>query len=73
MTVLALLCALTLSPADCRRDTATDVLILGHADNEIACALGAQATLAQLAIRADDGHRWIIKCEPPTNLGKTVG
>lgn len=74
MTVIALLCALALSSADCRRDTAVDVMVLGDADNEIACALGAQMTLAQLAIRADAEYRWIIKCEPPTSIDKdTVG
>lgn len=74
MTVIALLCALSLSLADCRRDTAVDVIPLGEAPNAIMCAFYGQATLAQLALRADADHRWIVKCLPPTSIGKdTVG
>lgn len=74
MTVIALLCALALSSADCNRSTAIDFMRLGEAPNAIQCLMGAQMTLAQLAIRADAAHRWIIKCEPPTSIGKdTVG
>lgn len=64
MMAVAFLCAVTVSTADCSRDTAVDVLPLGHADNEMQCLMGAQMTLAQLAVRSDDAFRWVVRCSP---------
>ena len=38
------------------------VIALPAAPDEQACLHAAQATLAELAVRADSEHRWIIKC-----------
>lgn len=59
----ALLCALTIAPSDCTRDTATDVLVFGTVDNELSCMRDAMTALAGLAIEAGDGYRWIVRCE----------
>ena len=73
MLVLALLCSLSLSHHECTRDTALDVLVLGTADNAMQCAIGGQMTLGQLAIKADDGYRWVINCQGTTIANGNVG
>lgn len=60
--VLALLCAISIAPAACDRSNAVDVVTMPPSANELACMLDAQMTLAQLAIRADAEHRWIVRC-----------
>lgn len=62
ISVVAFLCALSLGPAECGRDTAVDVITLPAASSTGDCIHDAQATLATLAILADAEHRWIIKC-----------
>ena len=62
VSVVVFLCALALSPSECSRATAVDVIALPAAPDELACLREAQSTLADLAIRADTEHRWIIKC-----------
>jgi hypothetical protein len=62
VSVVVFLCALALSPSECSRATAVDVIALPAAPDEQACLHTAQATLAGLAIQADSEHRWIIKC-----------
>jgi hypothetical protein len=62
VSVVAFLCALALSPSECSRATAVDVIALPAAPNEQACFREAQSTLADLAIRVDSEHRWIVKC-----------
>lgn len=70
LQVVALLCALSVSPRDCDRRTAIDYIPLGTAANEIECMMGGQMTIAGLAIRADLQARWIVKCIPPTGIGR---
>ena len=62
ISVVAFLCALALSPAQCSRATAVDVIALPAAPDRESCMRTAQVTLAELAVRADDQHRWIVKC-----------
>jgi hypothetical protein len=62
VSVVAFLCALALSPSECSRATAVDVIALPAAPDEASCLRDAQVTLAALAIRADSAHRWIVKC-----------
>lgn len=62
VTVIAFLCALSLSPAQCGRNNAVDVITLPATDDEESCLRDAQMTLAGLAIQPDAGHRWVIKC-----------
>ena len=73
ITVVAFLCALAVSPSECSRTTAVDVIALPASPSELACMQDAQMTLAELAIRADADHRWIVKCSR-SNVGLgTVG
>jgi hypothetical protein len=67
ISVLALLCSLT---GPCDRATAISVIPLGSTSNVNDCGLAAQMTLAQLALRADQGTAWVIRCEPETSIGK---
>jgi hypothetical protein len=62
VSVVVFLCALALSPSECSRATAVDVIALPAAPDEEACMREAQTTLAGLAIRADAEHQWVIKC-----------
>ena len=62
VSVVVFLCSLALSPSECSRATAVDVIALPAVPDERACMYAAQATLAELAIQADADHRWIIKC-----------
>ncbi len=62
VSVIAFLCALAVSPSECGRATAVDVIALPAAPDEQSCMRHAQMTLAELAIRADAEHRWIVKC-----------
>lgn len=62
ISVVAFLCALSVGPAECGRDTAVDVITLPAAATAIDCMRDSQVTLAALAIRADADHRWVVKC-----------
>jgi len=62
VSVIAFLCALALSPSECSRATAIDIIALPPAPDRESCLRIAQTTLAELAIRADAEHRWIVKC-----------
>jgi hypothetical protein len=62
ISVVAFLCALALSPAQCSRATAVDVIALPAAPDKESCLRNAQFTLAELTVRADAEHRWIVKC-----------
>ena len=62
VSVIAFLCALALSPSECSRATAIDVIALPPAPDRESCLRIAQTTLAGLAIHADAQHRWIVKC-----------
>ena len=72
IAVFAFLCSVNLAPVDCTRETAMDTMTLGNADNIIVCQMGAQMTLAGLAIRPGPGERWVIKCQL-INIGNPVG
>ncbi len=63
MNVIAFLCAAAISPVDCNRTTAADVIPMGESANELTCIADAQTTLAALAIRSDAQHYWKITCQ----------
>lgn len=50
--VMILVCAAGMHPADCRLDTAVDVIAGPEARNEIMCALHGQAYFAESALGA---------------------
>jgi hypothetical protein len=62
ISVIAFLCALSISPAECNRASAIDVVTFPESVNELTCMLDAQTTLASLAVRADEEHYWKVLC-----------
>lgn len=52
LLTVALVCAATLAPADCTRETALDVLVQPAA-SEVACLLGGETMVAGGAFGAD--------------------
>lgn len=62
LMVVAYLCAATLQPQECSRQNAIDVVPLGESRSELTCVQDAQATLAQLALRAGEGAYWVVRC-----------
>lgn len=62
MLVTAFLCALSILPADCGRDNAIVVEVLGEAPNEIVCQRDSQMTLASIAIAAGEDFYWKVSC-----------
>ncbi len=52
LLTVALICAATLAPADCTRDTALDVLVQ-PAPSPVACLLGGEAMVAGGAFGRD--------------------
>jgi hypothetical protein len=74
-SVLLFVCAVTVLPQDCDRETALDVLAGPVAANEIACGLYAQAFYAETAMgrgmRDDEYLMW--RCTRTTINGGNVG
>jgi hypothetical protein len=60
--VIALLCSMSLSPRECDRTTALDVLTFPPAESELTCMRDAMQTLADLAIQPHDGEFWKVVC-----------
>ena len=50
LKVILLVCATGIQPPDCQEDTALHVLVGPDCDNEISCAMQAQAFLASTEI-----------------------
>jgi hypothetical protein len=65
VSVIALLCAAGIARADCTRDNAIDIVVLGHADNELSCMRESMMTLAALAVRAGSNEYWKVVCGGP--------
>jgi hypothetical protein len=78
VSVVALLCAAGIAPADCTQDNAIDVVALSHADNEIMCMQESMTALASLAVQAGPNEYWKIICarsgiHPPVLIGQDEG
>ena len=68
VSVVALLCAATITQSDCGVDNAIDVIRLPDATSELNCVQGAMATLASLAIPPANGEYWKIMCARPEKI-----
>jgi hypothetical protein len=68
VSVVALLCAATITQSDCGVDNAIDVIGLPDATSELNCMQGAIATLASLAIQPIIGEYWKIICARPEKI-----
>ena len=64
--VLILVCAMNLTPQDCERGNAIDVIVGPTASNELTCGFSAQAYIASTALAPTDGNYLKIQCMRPS-------
>lgn len=62
LLAVALVCASTLGPQDCTRESALDVIVT-PARSPIACVMQAQASAAHAGLPGGEGHYLKIACE----------
>jgi hypothetical protein len=65
VSVIALLCAAGIAPADCTQDNAIDVIAMGRVASEFSCMQEGMIALASLAIRARPNEYWKVVCVGP--------
>jgi hypothetical protein len=65
VSVIALLCAAGIAPADCTQDNAIDVIAISSAANELSCMQDSMTALASLAIQARPNEYWKVVCLGP--------
>ena len=66
LQVLILVCSTSVAPADCRPETAFDVINGPAAVSIFDCAMGAQAMLARTAELGQRPNEYVkIRCGPP--------
>jgi hypothetical protein len=65
VSVVALLCAAGIAPADCTQDNAIDVIAMGHVASELSCMQESMIALASLAIHARPNEYWKVVCVGP--------
>jgi hypothetical protein len=63
VSVVALLCAAGIAPAECTQDNAIDVIAISQAPNELFCMQDSMMALASLAVQAGPNEYWKIVCE----------
>jgi len=63
VSVVALLCAAGIAPADCTRENAIDVVAISNAPDELSCMRDSMMTLASLAVRPEPDAYWKVLCE----------
>jgi hypothetical protein len=62
VSVVALLCAAGIAPANCTQDNAIDVVAMGSAPNELSCMQDSMMALAGLAVQARPNEYWKVVC-----------
>jgi len=65
VSVLALLCAAGIAPAECTQDNAINVIAMGDSANELSCMQDSMMTLAGLAVQAGPNEYWKVVCGDP--------
>jgi len=68
LQIVILVCSVSLKPADCRRDTAMDVLSGPKVASIGECALVGQATMASTSLGKRPDEYIKIRCEPRDGL-----
>ncbi|MCE4224004.1 hypothetical protein HCU64_09595 [Methylobacterium sp. C25] len=71
LLAVALVCATTLSSAECSRDTALDVII-SPVHSAMECMMHAQASAAAAGLPGGDGRYLKISCERRTKLASVI-
>ena len=65
LQIVILICASSLSPAECQTNTALDVIMGPQASNAMMCGLQGQAYVARTAIVGRSPNEYIkIRCSP---------
>ena len=64
LQIVILVCATSLSPQDCQRDTALDVISGPQAAGVTGCGLLGQATMAETGLGRRSDEYIKIRCEP---------
>jgi hypothetical protein len=65
-SILILICSLSVSPSECRPDTAIDVVQGPKVSSVLQCGLMGQATIAGVAIAPREGQEYMkIVCRRP--------
>jgi hypothetical protein len=65
-SILILVCSLSVSPSECRPDTAIDVVQGPKVPSAVQCGLMGQATIAGVAIAPREGEEYVkIVCRRP--------
>ena len=72
VSVIALLCAAGIAPAECTQDNATDVIAMSEAPNELFCMQDSMMALASLAVQAGPNEYWKIVCAGPQRPGPVL-
>jgi hypothetical protein len=62
VSVVALLCAAGIAPADCTQDNAIDVISMSEVPNELYCLQDSMMAVASLAVRAGPNEYWKVVC-----------
>lgn len=64
-SVLILICSLSVSPSECRPETAIDVVQGPKVQNQLQCGFMGQASIAATAIAPREGQEYMkIVCRP---------
>jgi hypothetical protein len=67
-SILILICSTALSHADCKANTAVDVIRGPKVDNAMLCALNAQTMIARTDLVQADGAQYMkVVCTPSKN------
>ena len=72
-SVVILVCSVTTSHADCKPDTAIDVMRGPKVETAMQCAFGGQALLASTELVSEDGNEYgKVICIPSERVARLV-
>lgn len=73
LQVLILVCSVSVSPSECRPETALDVISGPDAGSLMSCMLGSQAMLARTAQIGQRPNEYVkIRCSPPRQMAQKI-
>ena len=72
LVVVMLVCTAQVSPMECQRETALEVIVGPHVSTIGECALAGQATFASTSLaRMAEGDYLKIRCEPIRDIARS--
>lgn len=73
LQVLILVCSVSVTPSECRPETALDVISAPNTDSLISCMLGSQAMLARTAQLGQRPQEYVkISCSPSRQVAQKL-